>query len=116
MSSPRSEASSHRPAMPADRRIVRVTSPFFDQLDRQLAPERGPAGEPSATDFLVIDLPPIVERFASEFDQLPEAVTGVPALRVLIEAGSLVRAVAVYGVLGDDDSVELVGVELDVRP
>lgn len=34
------------------RREVRVTEQFFEDLDRQLGDERGPTGEPSATDFL----------------------------------------------------------------
>ena len=40
----------------SDRRVVRVSTDFFDQLDSQLGAERGPAGEPSATDFIVFDL------------------------------------------------------------
>lgn len=43
--------------MAADRRIVRVSSLFFDQLDEKLRAERGDDGEPSATDFVVIELP-----------------------------------------------------------
>jgi len=55
-----------------DRREVRVASTFFDELDLRLGPERGPDGEPSATDFLVMDLPAIVERFAADFvDRYP---------------------------------------------
>jgi hypothetical protein len=81
--------------MAVDRRVVRVSTAFFDQLDAQLAADRGSAGEPSATDFLVIDLPPIVHRFATDFETLPEVVKGVPAARVLVATGRLVRAVAV---------------------
>jgi hypothetical protein len=69
------------------RRTVRVTDAFFEQLDAQLGADRGPHGEPSATDFLVLELPPIVERFASGFDDLPEVVVGLPAARVLIASG-----------------------------
>jgi hypothetical protein len=96
------------------RRIVRVTDAFFEQLDAQLGADRGPHGEPSATDFLVLELPPIVERFASGFDDLPEVVVGLPAARVLIASGILVRGVAVYGLLVTDDTIDLVGVELDL--
>ncbi len=46
------------------RREVRVADSFFEELDDQLTAERGANGEPSATDFLVIDLPAIVEEFA----------------------------------------------------
>jgi hypothetical protein len=100
--------------MAADRRVVRVSTVFFDQLDSQLGTDRGNAGEPSATDFLVLDLPVIVERFATDFEALPEVVEGVPAVRVLVAMGRLVRAVALYGLLAADDSVDLIGVELDI--
>lgn len=39
-----------------NRRTVRVDQAFFDDLDRQLGSDRGPNGEPSSTDFIVIDL------------------------------------------------------------
>ena len=55
------------------RRIVRASTAFFHDLDRQLGPDRGPHGEPSATDFLVIEVPAIVEQCATGFDTLPEA-------------------------------------------
>ena len=95
------------------RRIVRATTAFFVDLDRQLGPDRGPHGEPSATDFLVIELPAVVEQFATGFDTLPEAVEGVAEARMVIGTGRLVRAFAVYGLLMSDDSVELIGIEID---
>ena len=73
-----------------------------------------PECEPSATDFLVFELPAIVEAFATRFDELPEAVEGVPDARMAIGTGKLVRAFAVYGLLMADDSVELIGVEIDL--
>jgi len=100
--------------MPAERRVVRVAPAFFDQLDEQLRAERGPNGEPSASDFVVLELPAIVERFASDFDSLPELIEGTPAARVLIAPGLVVRAFAVYGVSMTDGSVELIGVSLDL--
>jgi hypothetical protein len=47
------------------RREIRVAQAFFEMLDLQLRPDRGLNGEPSATDFLVIDLPEILERSRS---------------------------------------------------
>lgn len=55
------------------RRTVRVDPAFFDDLDRQLGSDRGPNGEPSSTDFIVIDLPTVVDEFAENFDTLPIA-------------------------------------------
>ncbi len=96
------------------RRIVRAGPAFFDDLDRQLGPDRGPNGEPSATDFLVIEVPGLVEVFATRFELLPEAIEGVAEARMAIGTGELVRAFAVYGLLMADDSVELIGVEIDL--
>ena len=95
------------------RREVRVSDAFFQQLDAQLGSSRGPAGEPSATDYLVIELPAIVERFSVAFEELPRMVEGVPAGRMLITTGLLVRASVVYGLDVGDGVVELIGVELD---
>jgi hypothetical protein len=95
------------------RRTVRITNAFFDQLDTYLASERGPHGEPSATDFIVLELPAIVEGFATDFDKLPEIVDGVPAGRMLIASGVLVRAVAVFGLATSDTSVDLIGITVE---
>jgi hypothetical protein len=62
----------------------------------------------------VLELPAIVEAFATRFRELPEAVEGVPDARMTIGTGKLVRAFAVYGLLMGDESVELIGVEIDV--
>jgi hypothetical protein len=95
------------------RRVVRASTAFLEQLDTQLGAERGPHGQPSATDFLVVEVPAIVEAFATRFDGLPEAVEGVPEARMVIGTGKLVRAFAAYGLLMDDGSIELIGVEIE---
>lgn len=99
--------------MAGSRRVVRVTRDLFDEIDRVLGPERGPDGKPSANDFLAADLLRIVERFATQFDELPEHIPGRPDYRMLIAAGVLVHAVAVIGQLNADDSVELVSIRID---
>jgi hypothetical protein len=73
----------------AQRRRVRVTDAFFEQLDQQLGADRGPDGEPSSTDFLVIELPAAVERSATGFDDLPEIIDGFHGGRMLIAPGVL---------------------------
>lgn len=55
----------------------------FDELDLVLGPERGEDGTPSANDFLTIDLLPIVDAFATRFDELPELIPGRPDYRIL---------------------------------
>lgn len=96
-----------------NRREVRVADSFFDELEAQLGAERGSNGEPSATDFIVVDLPRIVEEFAMRFDDLPEAMLGVGAARMLIGVGALVTAYVVHGVETSSGVVELMGIELD---
>ena len=100
--------------MPADRRIVRVSNSSFESLDEQLGSERGAHGQPSATDFLVLDLPTVVERFATDFEGLPEIVDGYSSGRMLIARGKLVRTFAIYGLLMADGSIELIGVDIDL--
>jgi hypothetical protein len=89
------------------RRRVRVTESFFEQLDELLHPDRGPNGEPSATDFLVIDLPSIVDSFGTGFDALPEVIEGVPSPRMLIAVGRLVGRFVVFGLEAADGSIDL---------
>lgn len=96
----------------SERREVRVTESFFEELDAQLGNERGPNGRPSATDFVVVDLRRIVDEFATRFDDLPEALPGVRAARMLIGAGALFSAYVVHGIETSAGVVELVGVEL----
>lgn len=100
--------------MTAQRRRVRATATFFEDLDAQLGPERGRSGEPSAQDFLVFELLRIVEVFAARFDQLPELIPGRPHYRLLIGAGLLVPRFAVVGQLAADGAIELVELELDL--
>ena len=97
----------------AERRTVRVSPAAFDQLDDQLRQERGPVGQPSVGDFIVLELPAVVERFATGFDELPEIIEGTPTGRMLIARGLLVRAYVAYRILLDDDTVEIVGIGID---
>ena len=96
------------------RRTVRVDQVFFDDLDRQLGGDRGPNGDPSSTDFIVIDLPTVVDEFAGNFDALPIAYPGRSDYRVLVVGGTLVAASVVVGQLVADDSIVLLGIELDL--
>lgn len=99
--------------MKRPRRRVRIAESFFEQLDGLLPADRGPNGEPSATDFLVIDLPSIVDLFAAGFDALPEVIEGVPSARMLIGVGRLVARFVVFGLEAPDGSIDLIGLDLD---
>ncbi len=97
------------------RRVVRATLEFFEDLDQQLGPDRGPGGEPSANDFQVADLLRIVERFATDFDAMPELIIGRPDYRVLVGTGVLVAGFLVIGHLASDGDVELIELDLGKR-
>lgn len=96
------------------RRTVRVDSQFFIELDAQLGESRGPNGEPSASDFLLIELPTIAEAFAERFDELLRVYPERDDYRYLVVAGRLVYAMVVVGQLTDDRSIALFGVEIDL--
>lgn len=96
------------------RRTVRATTSFFEDLDRLLAAERGPAGEPSRADFQAHELFEIAEIFATGFDSLPPAVPGRSDYRLLIARGRLVPHIAVVAQLARDGAVELVQLSIDL--
>ena len=95
------------------RRQVRVTQSFFDRLDELFPEQRGSSGEPSATDFLLHEIPAIIDRFAVAFESSTLPVAGDPEIRVLITAGVLVDFIPVYAVLAADDAVEIIYLEVD---
>ena len=100
--------------MSASRREVRASAAFFEDLDRQLRPERGPNGEPSRTDFQAFELLDIVERFATGFDELPPLIEGGTDYRVLMSTVPLVRIYSVIGQLRPDGAVELLALDVDL--
>jgi len=101
--------------MTGERRAVRATAGFFEDLDRQLPIERGPNGEPSTNDFQVFDLFRIVEAFATEFDDLPALISGRADYRILIGVGVVVSRFAAIGQLAADGAVELIQLDIDTE-
>jgi hypothetical protein len=97
-----------------ERRSVRVDRAFFELLDDQLGEDRGPNGEPSAGDFLLVDLPLIAEAFATKFESLAMPEPEHPEFRSLVMSALLVPSVLVTGVLGADDVVTLLSVRIDL--
>ena len=96
------------------RRNVRVDAQFFTELDAQLGEARGPNGEPSASDFLLIDLPTIADAFAERFDEFPRLYPERDDYRYLVTTGRLMYAVVVVGQQVDEESISLFGVEIDL--
>lgn len=100
--------------MNEERLTVRVALAFFEDLDRQLSPERGQLGQPSAADFQSSELVEIVDRFATGFEALPELIVGRSDYRVLRSTGILIRAYTVIGQLAPDGAIELTSLEVDL--
>jgi hypothetical protein len=95
-------------------RLVRFRDRFFEDLDRQLPPERSPTGIASATDFLLYDLPTIRDTLARDFEGTTTEIRGGGSLRVFVGTGTLVHAAALYCLLAEDDHVDVIGLELDL--
>ena len=93
-------------------RLVRLADSFFDRLDALLPSERSSDGAPSATDFLLIDVPRLRDRLAIDFwgSTLP---TEDPDVRVIVAASMLFHAVALYAVELPDGHVEVVWLSFD---
>ena len=96
------------------RRTVRVDPSSFDDLDAQLGAGRGPNGEVSSTDLLVMDLPTIVDRFAEDFETLAVAYAGRDDYRVLVSTGTLIATSVVIGRLLADDTIALMGIDIEL--
>jgi hypothetical protein len=96
-----------------ERRTVRTSPSFFEDLDRQLGSERGPNGEPSVNDFQVFELLRVVEVFATQWNDLPPLIPGRSDYRVFIATGVLVPRFAVVGQLAADGAIELIELDID---
>lgn len=95
------------------RRQVRVAPSFFDRLDELLPEERSADGVASTADFLLHEIPPLIDLLAVEYEAATVEVEGVQDVRVLIATGVLVPHLALYVVLADDDAVEIIYLEID---
>lgn len=94
------------------RRHVRVLQTFFDRLDQLLAEERGVDGAPSSADFLLHDIPAVIDRLAASFESSTVPIADGSDVRVLITSGHLVDFMAVYSVLARDGAVEIIYLEI----
>jgi hypothetical protein len=97
----------------SDRRDVRVTREFFEQVDRLLPAERVGV-VPSRSDFQASDLLTVVDAFRARWDDLPLYVPGRDEWRVLITAGRLVPYLEVVGELALDGVIDLILVTIDL--
>ena len=96
-----------------NRRDIRVTDRFFQDLVSLLLTERTVSGTPSATDFLLYEIPRLIERLAIDFEVNTIAVDGAPDVRVLNTSGILVGFIAAYVTLAADGAMDPIGLEIE---
>ena len=94
-----------------ERRRVRVSQTFFDRLDELLPEGRDGEGSPSSADFLLHDMPAVIDRLARAYEASTAALEDGFDVRVLITAGVLVDFMAVYVTLASDGDVEIIYLE-----
>ena len=97
------------------RRQVRVSQTFFDRLDELLPEERSAEGFPSATDFLLHEIPAVIDRLAVAFEESTTPFVAGSDIRVLITAGVFIDLMAVYAVIANDGAVEIIYLEIETR-
>lgn len=95
------------------RRRVQVSQSFFNRLDELLPAERTADGGPSATDFLLHEVPTVVDLLAEDYVGTTLPVEDAPPVRVLITNGVLAPFIAVYAYLRVDDVVEVIYLDID---
>jgi hypothetical protein len=93
-------------------RTVRFHPFFFDRLDDLLGTERDGKGGPSSADFILLDLPTIRDSLAQDFEGCTTPVPPGDAVRLYLGSGVLVGVFALYTILGHDDAVEVIDIQL----
>lgn len=93
-------------------RQVTVTDDFFDRLEILLPAERVGEGVPSRTDFLMYELPAIIDQLADDLEVVTSPASPGSTLRVYVSAGIMVDFLAVYARLVND-VVEVVWLSID---
>ena len=96
-----------------ERRQVRVTDQFFDRLDVLLPQERSADGMPSAADFLLHEMPKIIEALAADHLTATLPVDDAADVRMLITNGLMVAFIVVYVVVAPDGSIEILSLDLE---
>ena len=95
-----------------ERRRVRVVQAFFDRLDELLVDERDVDGAPSSADFLLHDMPAVIDLLAESYESSTVPIAAGSEIRVLITSGHLVEFMAVYTLLDADEVVQIIYLEI----
>jgi hypothetical protein len=96
------------------RRKVWVGEDFLLNVDLALDGS-GEMKSLTSHEFLSVEVPRIVEEFATQWESLPMRYQGHPGYRLLVQRGSLVFAHSTVGRLTSEDSIELISVRIDLE-
>ena len=96
-----------------ERRQVRVTDKFFDRLDALLPQKRSADGTPSAADFLLHEMPKIIDALAADYLAATLPVDDAADVGMLITNGLMVAFVVVYVVDAPDGGIEILSLDLE---
>ena len=94
-------------------RVVRFLPLFFDQLDDFLGDLRGEEGSPSATDFVLFDLPRVRDLLAEDFEGFTLPVPPGNEVRIFTGVGGLVQGFCLFAELATDGAVEVLAIVFD---
>ena len=94
-------------------RVVRFMTTFFDALDELLPESRAADGTPSATDFLLYDLPALRDLLATNYEGSTVVTPGAAGVRVYIGHGALVGYFALFAVIALDEAIEVWNITID---
>ncbi len=97
-------------------RKVKVSSNAFDKLD-VLLPVKLPGfpEEFTVQDFIDLELPEIINKFATEFDDLPASETQLPRYRYAIFAGLIIPKIVAFGFLHANNEISVLDLELNLN-
>jgi hypothetical protein len=96
-------------------REVRVSNPFFDDVDQLFPPERGPDGQPSADDIVRYVVPSLIAEIGERYDDVSDMPDN-PGVKAFVLPGILLPVVVVYAGEMPDGVIYLLGLETDTDP
>jgi hypothetical protein len=98
------------------RREVRVRGEFFDELESKLGALKG-SGRipvPSPNNFLLHELPRIIDQLGDDYEGSTRPLEGHPLVRMWLGQGRFCTLIGVFATLGDDGAVEVLSVDLEL--
>jgi len=84
-----------------------MSQTFFDRIDELLPEGRCGEGSPSSADFLLRDMPAVIDRLGLAYESSTAALAEGFDVRVLVTDSTLVDFMSLYVTLADNGDVEI---------